>query len=46
VLPQGVAADVAHLTLSGVTDHFGITLETIDAQQPVVIRRLIFRRDA
>ena len=36
---------MGHPLLGGVADHFRIGLEQVDPQEPVMVGRLVFRRD-
>ncbi len=39
-------SQMSHLTVSGMIDHIGVGLEKPDAEQPIMIGRLFFRRNA
>jgi len=46
VLPGLKRADVGHLPVGRVGDRVGVRFEQLDRQQPIVVRRLLIRRNA
>ena len=46
MLAGGPSLEQGHLTVCGGDDYLEVGLEEIDLKQPVMVRRLILRRDA
>src|SRR5687767_6450962 len=46
MLARFVSLDVGHLAIGGGLDHVEVGLEQADSQQPVMVRRLVFGRNA
>ena len=45
-LAQLVGPNVRHPLLGGIPNHFGVGFESIDPQQPIMVRRLFFGRNS